>query len=86
VVAGRNNEGETMRKLLPYATIAILISATSAFAASHYYVAQKAGGGDCSVVTKKPDGKAEMMIGTASYKTKSAAEAAMKAAPECKKA
>jgi len=73
-----------MRKLLPYATIAILISATSAFAASHYYVAHKAGG-DCSVVTKKPDGKAEMMIGTASYKTHSAAEAAMKTAAECKK-
>jgi hypothetical protein len=74
-----------MRKLLPYATIAILISATSAFAASHYYLAQKAGGGDCSVVTKKPDGKTEMMIGTASYKSHSAAEAALKAAAECKK-
>ena len=50
-----------MRKLLPSAAIAILISATSAFAASQYYVVHKAGGGACSVTTKKPDGKTEMM-------------------------
>ena len=74
-----------MRKLLPSAAIAILISATSAFAASQYYVVHKAGGGACSVTTKKPDGKTEMMVGTASYKNHSAAEAALKTAAECKK-
>jgi hypothetical protein len=74
-----------MRKLLPYASIAILISATSAFAASSYYVSQKAGGGACTVTTHKPDGKSAMMIGTGSYKSHSAAEAALKAAAECKK-
>ena len=45
-----------MRRRLPFAAIAVLISATSAFAANEYYVAQKAGGGACSVTTKKPDG------------------------------
>jgi hypothetical protein len=74
-----------MRRLLSYATIAVLITATSAFAASQYYVAQKAGGGACSVTTKKPDGTKSMMIGTASFKTHAAAEAALKTATECKK-
>ena len=73
-----------MRKLLPTAAIAVLISATSVFAASTYYVSQKAGGGACSVTTKKPDGTKVMMIGTGTYKTHSAAEAALKAAAECK--
>ena len=74
-----------MRRSLTYATIAVLVSATSAFAASQYYVAQKAGGGACSVTTKKPDGTKVMMIGTASYKTHAAAESALKVAAECKK-
>jgi len=74
-----------MRRLLSYAAIAMLISATSTLAASQYYVVQKAGGGACSVVTKKPDGTKEMMIGAAAYKTHAEAEAALKAAAECKK-
>lgn len=75
-----------MRKSLTYAAaIAMVISATSAFAASQYYVAQKAGGGACSVTTKKPDGTKVMMIGTGYYKTKADAEAALKAAAECTK-
>jgi hypothetical protein len=78
-------KGKTMRRLLPCAAIAVLISATSAFAATEYYVAHKAAGGACSVVTKKPDGKAMMMVGATSYKTHAAAEAALKAAAECKK-
>jgi len=73
-----------MRKLLPYAAFLMLISAPSAFAATQYYVAQKPSGGTCSVVTKKPDGKSERMIGTVSYKTESGAQAALKAAPQCK--
>ena len=73
-----------MRKLLPLAALAVVLSATSVFAASTYYVSQKAGGGACSVTTKKPDGTKVMMIGTAYYKTKADAEYALKAAPECK--
>ena len=72
-----------MRKLLSYAAIAILISGTSAYA--KFYVSQKAGGGACTVVSKKPDGKTTMLIGGVAYKTVSAANAALKAAPECKK-
>jgi hypothetical protein len=73
-----------MRKSISFAAIAVLISTTSVFAASTYYVSQKAGGGTCSVTTKKPDGTKVMMIGTDTYKTKAAAETAMKAAAECK--
>ena len=74
-----------MRKLLSYATIAALLAATSAFAASTYYVSQKAGGGACSVTTHKPDGTKVMMIGPTTYKTNADAEAAMKTAVECMK-
>ena len=56
---------DIMRKLLPLAALPVVLSATSVFAASTYYVSQKAGGGACSVTTKKPDGTKVMMIGTA---------------------
>ena len=55
-----------------------------AFAATTYYVGQDATTHKCSVVTKMPDGKKVMEIGTAGYATKAAAGAAMKAAAECK--
>lgn len=74
-----------MRKSLPYLALVMVLSATSAFAASKFYVAQKAGGGACSVVSKKPDGKTMMMVGNAAYKTLTAANSALKTAPECKK-
>ena len=38
----------------------------------------------CSVGTTEPAGKASMMIGTVTYATQAAADAAMKAAKECK--
>lgn len=44
-----------MRRLVRYAAIAVLMSATSAFAAT-YYVAQKAGGGACSVNLRSTPG------------------------------
>ena len=56
---------------------------TPAFAAD-FYVAQNATSHKCSVMSKKPDGKTMMMIGKVSYKSQADAEAAMKAAKECK--
>jgi hypothetical protein len=72
------------KKLLP-ALLAALFAAAPAFAATEYFVAQKASDKSCSVVNKKPDGKTAMMIGTASYKTQALAKAAMTKAAECKK-
>ncbi|MBK5197028.1 MAG: hypothetical protein JJE37_01940 [Methyloceanibacter sp.] len=56
---------------------------TPAFAAE-FYVAQSASDHKCSVMAKKPDGKTMMMLGTEAFKTKSAAETAMKGMTECK--
>ncbi len=55
-----------------------------AFAATSYYVEQNATTHKCSVTSHKPDGKSFTMIGTDTYKTKSAAETALKAASACK--
>jgi hypothetical protein len=57
---------------------------TPSLAATEYFVAQDAKTKKCSVVEKKPDGKVMMEIGKASYKTQAEADAAMKAATECK--
>ena len=73
-----------MRRLLPCVAMAMLLSATSAFAAE-FYVVQNADGGPCSVVNKKPDGVNVKLIGGVSYKNADAANKAMAAAPECKK-
>jgi hypothetical protein len=56
---------------------------TPAFAAE-FYVAQNATSHKCSVMSKKPDGKTMMMLGTEGFKTKSDAETAMKGMTECK--
>lgn len=56
---------------------------TPAFAAE-FYVAQDVTSHKCSVMPKKPDGKTMMMLGTEGFKTKSAAETAMKGMTECK--
>ena len=72
------------KKLISVAIIAAFAVAP-AFAATEYFVAQKASDKSCSVSTTKPDGKAQMMVGKSSYKTKAEADAAMKAAAECKK-
>jgi len=57
--------------------------ATPAFAAE-YYVAQNNSTHKCSIVSKKPDGKTLTMLGTEGFKTKSAAESALKGMAECK--
>ncbi len=64
-------------------SIAILaFGVAPALAASHYYVEHTPNGNKCSVVSKRPDGKSAMAIGSA-HKTKALAEAAMKSAPAC---
>jgi hypothetical protein len=57
---------------------------TPALAASEFYVAQDATSHKCKVTAKKPDGKAMMMLGTASFKSKPDAMTAMKGMSECK--
>jgi hypothetical protein len=74
-----------MHKKLISAAVMLLIAGAPAFAATEYYVVQKAGATTCSVSSIKPDGTTAMMVGTTAFKTKAAASAAMKAAAECKK-
>jgi len=69
------------RTALSIAILAIGVSPT--LAATHYYVEHAANDTKCHVATKRPDGKTAMAVGTA-HKTKAMAEAAMKAAAECK--
>ena len=68
-----------------YLLTAVLVAAFAApsFAATSYYVAQDAKTHKCSVVTAKPDGTTMVMIGTAAYSSKTAANTAMKATKEC---
>jgi hypothetical protein len=47
-------------------------------------VAQDATSHKCSVVSKKPDGTKEIMLGTDGFKSKSEAHSAMKNMTECK--
>jgi len=57
---------------------------TPAVAASEYYVAQDTTSHKCSVVSKKPDGTKEIMLGTDGFKSKSEAHSAMKNMTQCK--
>jgi len=74
-----------VRKTLIPVTIALLMAAAPAFAANEYFVVQHPSSKTCSVSKTKPDGKASIKVGKTSYKTAAEANAAMKAAPECKK-
>jgi hypothetical protein len=67
-----------------YAIAALLIAglATPALAAE-FYVAQNTSNHKCSIV-KKPDGRSLTLVGSDGYKTRAAAEAAMKSLSECK--
>ena len=70
-----------------YAIAALLIAglASPAFAAAaEFYVAQNTSNHKCSIVSQKPDGKSLTLVGTDGYKTRAAAEAAMKSLSECK--
>ena len=68
-----------------YVVAGLLVAdfATPAFAAE-YYVAQNNSTEKCSIVSKKPDGKTLTMLGAEGFKTKSAAESALKGMAECK--
>jgi hypothetical protein len=52
--------------------------------AAEFFVAQSASTHKCSVTSKKPDGKAMMLVGTDTYKSKPDAMKAMKGMSECK--
>jgi uncharacterized protein (DUF2147 family) len=71
------------RKLILTAAVAMSF-AVPAFAATTYYVGKDAKTHKCEVTTTKPDGAAVVMIGTATYTTKAAAETALKASADCK--
>ena len=68
-----------------YVIAGLLIAgmATPALAAE-YYVAQNASSHKCSIVSHKPDGKSLTMLGSDGFKTRSAAESALKGMSECK--
>jgi len=69
-----------------YVIAALLVAgfATPAVAASQYYVAQNNSTHKCSIVAKKPDGKSLTMLGGEGFKSRSAAESALKGMSECK--
>lgn len=52
--------------------------------AAEYYVAQNTSSHKCSIVSHKPDGKSLTMLGSDGFKTRSAAESALKGMSECK--
>ena len=64
---------------------ALIVAFAVPASAANYYVAQNVKSQKCSVVTKTPNVKTATQIGPAAYKTKKAAQAAMKSATECKK-
>ena len=68
-----------------YVIAGLLIAgmATPALAAE-YYVAQNTRSHKCSIVSHKPDGKSLTMLGSDGFKTRSAAENALKGMSECK--
>jgi hypothetical protein len=68
-----------------YVIAGLLIAgmATPALAAE-YYVAQNTSSHKCSIVSHKPDGKSLTMLGSEGFKTRSAAENALKGMSECK--
>jgi hypothetical protein len=72
-----------IRKMM-IAGVAVATFAAPALAATEFFVAKDAATQKCAVMDAKPDEKAAMAVGTVSYPTKEDAEAAMKAAPECK--
>ncbi len=52
--------------------------------AADYYVAQNANTHKCSVIGKKPDGKAMIQVSTSGFKNKTEALKAMRDLSECK--
>jgi hypothetical protein len=52
--------------------------------AAEFYVAQSTSNHKCSIVSQKPDGKSLTLVGSDGYKTRAAAETAMKGMTQCK--
>jgi hypothetical protein len=52
--------------------------------AAEYFVAQNTSNHKCSIVSKKPTGKSLTMLGSDGFKSRSAAENALKGMSECK--
>ena len=75
-------------RVLAVAAAAFLLAAPSfaapSFAATTYFVAHPPKSKTCAVVTAKPAGKTQIMVGTAGYATAARATLAMKSAVECK--
>jgi hypothetical protein len=72
-----------IRKMM-IAGVAVATFTLPALAATEFFVAKDAATQKCAVMDKKPDEKSAMAVGAVSYATKEDADAAMKAAPECK--
>jgi hypothetical protein len=70
--------------LLAAALVATFAAPSFAATAAAFYVQQDATTHKCSVATTKPDGTKLVMIGKVTYTTQADADAAMKAAKECK--
>lgn len=73
-----------MFKRTVLALTAISILSLPALAAEEFWVAKNAITKKCEVVNKKPDRKTLMEVGKKTYKSKKAAEDAMKEDKECK--
>ncbi|CCM76421.1 hypothetical protein [Rhizobium mesoamericanum] len=72
-----------IRKIaLSVAILAFGVAPALAASSHRYYVEHAPNSNKCSVVSKRPDGKAAMAVGGA-YKTKALAESAMKSAAAC---
>jgi hypothetical protein len=68
-----------------YVVAGLLIAGmTTPALAAEYYVAQNTSSHKCTIVSHKPDGKSLTMLGSESFKTRSAAENALKSMSECK--
>jgi hypothetical protein len=76
-----------MTKKLAFSGLLLSLFTGTAFAqGSEFYVVQSAADKTCQVSQTKPDGTTAMQVGTVAYTTQADAEAAMKAAAECKAA
>jgi hypothetical protein len=68
-----------------YVIAGLLIAGmTTPALAAEYYVAQNTSSHKCTIVSHKPDGKSLTMLGSEGFKTRSAAESALKTMSECK--
>jgi hypothetical protein len=83
-MAARNRNLKPNMKITPLLAGFILIGLASPAAARNYYVVQNTKTLKCSVLPKKPKGKTVVIVsGTAAYKTRKEAYAALHTAAPC---